>query len=72
MEGGDKMPDAKCPKCVSFAKCEHKEVNSGNRGYLFRLVCGDCEHFEEKNKAFDTNGECQCPFCGQIEAVACP
>lgn len=60
------MPEAECPKCVSFTECEHKELA---KGYRFRIKCDGCEHFDEKIREPNKEGEYQCPFCGQIEII---
>lgn len=58
------MPQVRCPKCVSFAICEHRKLS---QGYIFRLKCDGCNHFGEKTGNPDQKGKCHCPFCGQIE-----
>jgi len=61
------MPEIKCPKGVSFAAvCDHREAA---KCYRLRLKGDDCEHFEEKIKEPNKEGECQCPFCGQTEII---
>jgi len=61
------MPIAKCFKCVSFTRCEHKKLNPGS--YRFRLKCNGCGFIDEKIKRFNKSNECCCPFCGGIEKL---
>ena len=59
------MPIAKCLKCVGFARCEHRELDSGS--YRFRLRCEECDFIDEQIRKLNKSDECRCPFCGGIE-----
>jgi len=59
------MPIAKCLKCVSFVKCEHKKLNSSS--YRFRLKCDECGFTDERIRKLNKSNEYRCPFCNQIE-----
>ena len=59
------MPEARCFKCVGFARCEHKKLNPGS--YRFRFSCDECGFTDEQIKRLNKSNECRCPFCGGIE-----